>query len=102
MEFEKIISIYNIIPYIKNKKSKITYIKPYKKKDLYMVIDPNYSEDRKCDYIKVKELCKKCDLKFCNQTFNGLISQARDKFYDESVKRHKFTKVERESFFSKS
>ena len=57
MEFEKIISIYNIIPYIKNKKSKITYIKPYKKKDLYMVIDPNYSEDQKCNYIKVRELC---------------------------------------------
>jgi len=99
-EFEQIISLYNIIPIIKNKKSKITYIKPYKETNLYLVIDPNYSDDSKCNYKKVKELCKKFNIEFKNQSFNSMITEARTIFFDTSVKRHKFTKAEREEYFN--
>ena len=101
-EFEQIISLYNIIPIIKNKKSKITFIKPYKEINLYLVIDPNYSDDSQCDYKKVKELCKTFKIEFKNQSFNSMITEARTNFFDTSVKRHKFTKAEREEYFKKN
>ena len=63
-EFEQIISTYNIIPIIKNKRAKITQIKPFKNVNLYMVVDPNYSDDPTCDYKKIQKLCKTFKVEF--------------------------------------
>ena len=52
--------------------------------------------------MKVQELCKTFNIEFRNQSYNGLISEVRKDFYDNTTKRHKFTKVEREAFFEKS
>ena len=100
-EFEQIISHYNLIPKIKNKRSKIIQIKPFKNIELYMVIDPNYSDESTvCDYKKIQELCKLFNIEFRNQTFNGLISEVRTNFYDNTHKRYKFSKAEREEYFA--
>ena len=101
-EFEEIIKTYNIIPIIKNQRAKITEIKPFKKVNLYLVIDPNFSDVTVCNYMKVQELCKTFNIEFRNQSYNGLISEVRKDFYDNTTKRHRFTKVEREAFFEKS
>ena len=101
-EFEKIISLYNIIPIIKNKRAKIIQMKPFKNINLYMVVDPNFSDDPTCDYKKIQKLCKTFKVEFKNQTFNGLISEVRTNFYDNTTKRHKFSKAEREAYFAKS
>ena len=77
-------------------------MKQLKNINLYMVVDPNYSDDPTCNYKKIQELCKTFNIEFKNQTFNVLISEVRTDFYDNTTKRHKFTKVEREAFFEKS
>ena len=101
-EFEKIISLYNIIPIIRNKRAKIIQMKPFKNINLYMVVDPNFSDDQTCNYRKIQELCTTFNIEFKNQTFNGLISEVRTNFYDKTTKRHKFSKAEREAYFAKS
>ena len=101
-EFEKIISLYKVIPVIRNKKAKIVRIKPFKNIHLYLVIDPNYSDVSLCDYKKVQELCLIFNVEFKNQTLNGLISEVKSNFYDPVEKRHKFTPSEREELYEKS
>ena len=50
-------------------------MKPFKNINLYMVVDPNFSDDPTCDYKKIQELCTTFNIEFKNQTFNGLISE---------------------------
>ena len=98
-ELDEIIRIYNIIPQVRNKKSNhVKIIFEYNGKTIYLVIDPNDPEV--CDYKKIMDLCTQYELEFKNQSFSQLINQLKTKHFDKSVKRHVFTKPERDAIYS--
>ena len=102
-QFEDIIRLYNIIPLVVNKKDNIIKITPFKKVNMFLVVDPNYTDDANIyTYKKVQELCKTFNIEFKNQTVNGLISEVKTNFYNPPTFRHKFTKSERQNFYAKS
>jgi NAD-dependent dihydropyrimidine dehydrogenase PreA subunit len=97
-ELVEIIRIYNMIPQVRNKKSNhVKIIFEYDGKTIYLVIDPNDSEV--CDYKKIMELCAQYELEFKNESFSQLINQLKTKHFDKSVKRHVFTKAERDAIY---
>ena len=51
------------------------------------------------DYKRIQKLCETHDIEFKNQSFNQLITQIKNKHFDTSVKRHKFTKEERNDIY---
>ena len=46
---------------------------------------------------KLKKLCSDHDIEFKNQSFSHFITQLKSKHFDTSIKRHKFTKAERDA-----
>ena len=110
-ELDDIMRIYKTIPDIRNKKSatiRITF--EYDNKLIYLVADANAQElmedqiDSKIitDYKRIQKLCETHDIEFKNQSFNQLITQIKNKHFDTSVKRHKFTKEERNDIYESS
>ena len=99
---DKIILHYNFIP------TKLTYhdfackqIKfNYKKLNILLVVDPNREHQGKTQmtWKIVRDLCKKLKVQFRNQSFNSLISELKQLFFNHKPIRKMFTKQEREEF----
>ena len=98
-ELDQIIEHYNYIPLgIKHKGGfKICRInfKPNKKTNIMLEIDPN-RETRKLTYKDIKQMCKKFEIGFENQSFGTFVMQLRNKFFNKNCLRHAFTKEERQ------
>jgi len=98
-ELDDIIRIYNFIPQVRNKKSNhVKIIFDYGGKIIYLVVDPNDPEI--CDYKRIRSLCTEHKVEFKNQSFSQFINQIKNKHYDTSVQRHKFTKAERDDIYA--
>ncbi len=66
----------------------------------YFVIDSNVNGNH-INYKVVKDLCKKNDIEFKNQSFVSVINQLKDIFFGDANKRAKFDEKFRNSILNK-
>ena len=90
-ELDHIIELYNYIPEIHNHRYAITQIKY---KNIILVIDPNIEQGM--TYKDVRNLCKKTEVEFTNQSMSHLVKQLKIRFFDSKPQRHQLNKEERQ------
>ena len=91
MKLDRIIELYYYIPEIRNHRYAITQIKY---KNIILVIDPNIEQGM--TYKDVRNLCKKTEVEFTNQSMSHLVKQLKIRFFDSKPQRHQLNKEERQ------
>jgi len=102
--YKRIIGHYNVIPSPKKVVSintKMTKFTLTLNKKLYYIYNDNNDVKLGMNWKIIKDLCKKENIEFKNQSFTTFIKQLREKILDKNSERKEFTLDERQALFKR-
>ena len=68
----------------------------YQEANIILLIDQSYVQVKDATYKDVINLCKSHEIEFKNQTFGTLVHEIRNKFFETTERRVKFSKAKGE------